>query len=90
MNRTKQKDAMTCYTILLSAEQAQETGRQPWIMNASAQEIASVKEQNPSKNFLRLEIDSTGRPYLWKTIDGSICPDDVLAKVETNLRVFRW
>jgi len=80
------------YTLLLSAEQCaeHEEAGDDWIRDATPEEVALVEERHPGMLFDNLAIDQTGRPYYWKTLDGTRCPAGVLTKASCNLRVFRW
>lgn len=81
---------MTTFTILLGADECAESDDNDWISEATDEEIGTVVAENPGIDFGALSIDSTGRPYYWRTVNGMLCPSHVLAKAARNLRVSRW
>ena len=80
----------TLVTVLLSAEQCSDSDGEGWIRLASPEEIATVVQQHPGRDFGALATDSTSRPYYWRTILGTKCPPSVLGKAAVSVRVFRW
>ena len=78
---------MSNYTFLLSAEQCAESDSEDWIAEATSAEIEITKQiDGPPIS----EIDGTGRPYYWRTVNPATAPEHVLLKVRSNIRIFRW
>lgn len=74
------------YTVLLSAEQCSESDSEDWIREATEEEIAEERADYPGLK----DIDDTGRPYNWRSVDFRTAPKNVRLQITRNLRIFRW
>lgn len=76
---------MPKYTLLLGAEGCSELADEPWLRDATDDEIEAVLEANEKHPGL---IDFIGRPYWWKTVTEE-APEWALEAARTHLRMVR-